>query len=99
MFYAARQDDKLAGLDPFMMVAEVHSETSFDYEAHFIFLFVMMEHELRFEFIELHILAVEFGGDVGLPVFGNRREFLGDVHLGHGKRRTDGGREYKYDQS
>jgi hypothetical protein len=29
-------------------------------------------------------LAIEFGGDVGLPVFGDLGKLLGDVDFGHG---------------
>jgi hypothetical protein len=44
----------------------------------------MVEYELTFELVKLHILAIEFGGDVGLPVFGDLGKFLGDVDFGHG---------------
>src|ERR1700686_5680673 len=84
MLYAARNDNELAGFDPFVMVAEVHAEAALDDEEHLVFVLVMMENELAFQLIELHVLAVEFGGDVGLPVFGDLGEFLGDVYFRHG---------------
>jgi hypothetical protein len=45
---------------------------------------VVMEDEPALEFVELNVLAVEFGGDVGFPVFGNLGELLRDVYLVHG---------------
>src|ERR1700686_249125 len=84
MLYAARNDNELAGFDPFVMVAEFHAEAALDDEEHLVFVLVMMENELAFQLIELHVLAVEFGGDVGLPVFGDLGEFLGDVYFRHG---------------
>jgi hypothetical protein len=44
----------------------------------------MVEDEFAFELIELQVLAVELGCDVGLPVFGNLGEFFGDVDFVHG---------------
>jgi hypothetical protein len=43
----------------------------------------MVIYESAFELIKLHILAIEFGGDVGLPVFGDLGKLLGDVDFGH----------------
>src|ERR1039458_3416231 len=43
----------------------------------------MVKHKLTFEFIQLDILAIEFGGNVGLPVFGDFGKLFGDVDLGH----------------
>jgi hypothetical protein len=36
-----------------------------------------------FELVELYMLAIEFGRDVGLPVFGDLRKLVGDIDLGH----------------
>jgi hypothetical protein len=44
---------------------------------------MMMEYELALQFVELHMLPIEFGGDVRLPVFRNLREFIGDVDFVH----------------
>jgi hypothetical protein len=64
-----------------MAVAEFHTEAAFYDQKHFVFVFVVMEDELALELIELYALAVQLGGDVGLPVFGNFGEFVGDVDL------------------
>jgi hypothetical protein len=45
---------------------------------------VVVEDEFALDLVELDVLAVEFGGDVGLPVFGDFGEFFGDVDLEHG---------------
>jgi hypothetical protein len=36
---------------------------------------MMMPNKLPFQLVELHQLAVEFGGDVGLPVFVDVTDF------------------------
>ena len=86
---AARDDDKLAFFDGFEMFAAiffavVHLESAFNDEEEFVFVLVMMEDELAFDLVEFHGLSVEFGGDVGLPEFGDVRELFGDVDFGHG---------------
>src|SRR5580692_11834675 len=42
---------------------------------------VMMEDEFSLNFVELHQLTVEFGGDGRLQVFGDLGKLLGDVDL------------------
>src|SRR5579863_2302477 len=48
----------------------------------------MVEDEFAFELVEFDALAVEFGADIGLPVFGDRGEFFGDVDFLHGSPRA-----------
>jgi hypothetical protein len=84
VFDPARHYDKLARLDPFLPIAEFHAEAAFDYQEHFIFVIVMVEHERAVELDELHILSVEFGGDAGIVVVVNFGELFGDVDFGHG---------------
>ena len=83
MFHAARDDDELACLDPFVAIVKFHAEAAFDDKKHFVFVFVVMEDELAFQLVELYVLAVEFRGDVGLPIFGDGGEFFGDVDFMH----------------
>src|SRR5690348_17119510 len=81
---AARYNDELPFLDPFVRtIAKLHAEAAFHDKKHLVFVIVMMEDEFSFDFVELHHLAVEFGGDIGLPEFSDFRELLGDVDL-HG---------------
>jgi hypothetical protein len=75
--------DILALFDPLVPVAEFHAEASLDDEEHFVFVVVMVKYELSFKLVELHVLAVEFCTDIGLPVFGDFRELLSDVDFGH----------------
>jgi hypothetical protein len=84
VFDSAWNDDKLALFDPFMVVAKFHPEAAFDHQEHFVFVLVVVEDELAFELVKLHGLAIEFGGYVGLPVFGDLGEFLGEIDFGHG---------------
>jgi hypothetical protein len=66
-----------------LSVAKFHAESAFDDHKHLVFIFVMVEDEFAFKLIELDLLSVEFGHDVGLPVFAYLSELLGDVGLLH----------------
>ena len=83
VFDAARNDDEFAFFDPFVVVAVFHTKAAFDDEEQFVFMFVMMEDEFALDLVEFDVLAVEFGRDVGLPVFRDLGEFFGDIDLGH----------------
>src|ERR1051326_26577 len=83
MLNAPGNDDEFAFFNPLMVVAEFHAEASFDDEKQFVFVLVMVEDEFSFELVELDLLAVEFGGNVGLPVFGDLGEFVGEIDFGH----------------
>jgi hypothetical protein len=50
---------------------------------------MVMEDELTLNLIEFDALAVQFGGDIGLPVFGNLGELFGNVHFLHGHSSED----------
>ena len=67
MLDAARDDDELAFLDPFVVVAVFHAEAAFDDQEQFVFVVVMVEDEFALELVELDVLSVELGADVGLP--------------------------------
>ena len=82
---AARDHDEFTFFDPFVVVAEFHAEAALHDEKQFVFVLVMVEDELAFKLVELDLLSVEFGGDVGLPVLGDLGEFLGNVDFGHGR--------------
>jgi hypothetical protein len=89
VLHAARDDYELSFLDPFVVFAKIfvavmHAEAAFNDEKQFVFIFGMVEDELAFDLVELDGLSVKFGGDVGLPVFGNLGEFFGEVDFGHG---------------
>ena len=86
VLYAARNDDEFAFFNPIVVVAKFHAEAAFHDEEQFVFLLVVMEDKFSFELVEFDLLAVEFGGNVGLPVFGDFGEFLGDVDFGHACR-------------
>src|SRR6185437_11385127 len=83
MLHPTRDHDEFSLFDPFVAVAELHAKAAFDDQEQFVFVLVVMKHEFALQFIELHVLAVEFRRDVGLPVFGNVGEFFGDVDLVH----------------
>ena len=72
---AAGNDDELAFRDPLVAVAKFHAEAAFDDEEEFVFVFVMVPDKFAFEVGEFDGLAVEFGSDVGLPVFGDLANF------------------------
>src|SRR5579871_2873160 len=54
-------------------------------------MFVVVEDEFAFELVQFDGLPVEFGGDIGLPVFADFGEFFRDVDLGHDGRIISGG--------
>jgi hypothetical protein len=83
VFDPARHHDELTFLDPLVMVAKFHAEAALYDQKHFVFVIVMVKDELALELVELYMLSVELGADVGLPVFGDFREFFGDVNFGH----------------
>ncbi len=88
MLDAARDDDEFAFADPFMafakgFIAEVHAEAAFDDQEHLVFVVVVMPYEFGVGLHQLDHLSVELAGDMRLVVFGNFREFFGDVDLVH----------------
>jgi hypothetical protein len=84
VLHSARHNDEFTFLDPFMPVEEFHAEPPLYNQEHLVFVLVVMEDELPLQFIKLHMLAVELGSDVGLPVFRNLSELFGDIDLIHG---------------
>ena len=67
VFDAAGDNHELSFLDPLVMFAKVfvavmHAEAAFDDEKQFVFVLVVVEDELAFDFIELDGLAVQLGG-------------------------------------
>src|ERR1700719_2147022 len=88
MFYAARNNNKLPGLDPLaafarIRVAKFHAEAAFYDQKHFVFMVVVVPDERSVGLDQFDHLAVEFADDVGLVVFRDFGEFLGDVDLVH----------------
>jgi hypothetical protein len=43
----------------------------------------MVKHELALQLVELHMLTIELGGNVGLPIFRNLGELVSDVDFIH----------------
>src|SRR5215469_3110267 len=84
MLDASRHDNELALLHPFgRLVAELHTKTALDYEKEFVLMIMMMKHELAFDLIQLDLLPIQVGGNVGLPVFGDFGELFRDVDFRH----------------
>src|ERR1700730_4980657 len=83
MLHTSRHDKELALLDPFVPVAKLHAEAALDHQEHFIFIRMMMKHELPEDFVQLDMLPVQFSYDIRLPVFRNLPKLLGDVDLVH----------------
>jgi hypothetical protein len=88
---AARDHHELALLDPLVAVAIFHAEAALNDEEQLVFVVVVVEDKLSLDFVEFHVLAVKFGGDLGLPVLGDLRELFDKVDLGHGFRIISGG--------
>jgi hypothetical protein len=59
---------------------ELESEDALQYEKELLFGFVMVPDELALHLGEFYFLAVEFFHHPGLPVIGDGREFVRQVH-------------------
>ena len=101
MFYATRDDDEFARLNPFAAFGStltiVHPKTALHYQKHLIFSFMMMPGERPLKFYELNQLPIEFAGDARIPMILNERKFLGEIDLVHFKWSADilsAGREH-----
>jgi hypothetical protein len=64
-------------------VAELHPEPALHDQKQFVFMIVMVEDEFSFDLVQLYMLSVELGGNVGLPVFGDLGELLSDIDFVH----------------
>src|SRR5580704_15597152 len=83
MLHTSRHDQELALLDPFVPVAKLHAEAALDHKEHFIFILMMVKHELTEDFVQLDVLSVQFSYDIGLPVLRNPPKLLGHVDPVH----------------
>ena len=82
MFYPTGHHDEFPGLNPFVVILIVHSKSAVNDKKKFVFVIVMMEYKFVFEFHDLYILAVQFSGNVWLPMLANLGEFIDDVDFG-----------------
>ena len=82
MFDPTRDDDELAGIefDP-RLVFDLDGEVSGDDEEEFVFVIVMVPHEVAEHFDELDVLSVEFADDLGGEVVGEAGEGVGNIEL------------------
>jgi hypothetical protein len=76
MFDAARNDDKFAFTDNFGAITELHLQRALGYQKKFVFLVMMMPHELTFEFNDLHVAIVDFSEDARTGEVGKERELV-----------------------
>src|ERR1700683_3149812 len=63
VFHSAWHYYELAFFDPFMAVAKLHAEASFDHQEHLVLVLVVVKYEPAVELDELDVLSVELGGD------------------------------------
>ena len=75
MFNAARHHDEFAFIQPHGLVAKLDAEAALHYQEPFVFVLVVMPDKFALELVELHQLAIQFTGNVGLPVFGYAGNF------------------------
>ncbi len=81
MFYAARDDEHVTGIERYVFVAEFHDKAAAVHEEHLVFVFMMMPLERAFELSEFDVLAIEFGGDARGPVVGEAGKGFGEVEF------------------
>jgi hypothetical protein len=83
VFDPTRYDDEFTLLDPDLPVAKFHAEAALNHEKQFVFILVMMKDKFAFQLVQFHVLTVEFGSDVGFPVFVNLVKLLSEVDFVH----------------
>src|SRR6516164_8279354 len=84
MLDAVRHDDKLALADDGFMSAELHSKRAFDDQEQFVFMVVMMPHELAFQLDRFYHEIVDLAEDARIEVILKFREFIREIHSMHG---------------
>lgn len=88
MFDAARNNQKLAFLNPYVPVTKLHSEAALNNHEQFVFDIVMMPDERAAELDQFNLLTIKFPGDSGFEVVGEKRELFVKVDLFHADRLT-----------
>jgi hypothetical protein len=83
MLYALRNDEKLPWVDQNFPVPELYAQASIDNKEQFIFLFVLMPHELPLELHQLYKLPIELSDDLWIPIIQEALEFLFEIHNFH----------------
>ena len=86
MLDAARDDEKIAGMELDLAVAKLHAKMAAMDEEHLVLVIVVMPHELADELDELDVLAVQLADDSGRPVIGERGELRCEGDFVHGFR-------------
>jgi hypothetical protein len=76
MLDAVRNDYKLPCIHDGFMVAEFHAQGALDDKKQFIFIFVMMTHELAFELDRFDLAIIHFADDARVAVVGEQAELL-----------------------
>lgn len=84
VFDAARDDEKLAGLQLDVAITKLHFKTAGDHKEKLILGFVSMPDELAVELDQLDLLTVQFTHDPGIPMIRKCGEFLGKIHFVQG---------------
>jgi hypothetical protein len=83
MFHAARNDEKLAGIEAHYVVSKVDLEMPVQDEGQLVLVLVAVPDELTLKFHELDLLTVELADYSGTPVLCELRQFLGQIDLLH----------------
>lgn len=83
VLHAARDDQEFVFGQFYLAVPELHCETAFDDQEHFILVVVLVPHEFALELDQLDFLAVQFAYDPGIPVVVEKAEFLREVDFFH----------------
>lgn len=69
MFDAARDHRKFARPQLDLSVPEINPQPAFQDQEHLVGVFVVMPHEFAEDLDDLDLLPVEFGDDLGTPMF------------------------------
>src|SRR5580704_7575075 len=88
VLHPPRHHDELAFFNPYLPVAKFHAKAPFHHQKHLVFMVVMVKHKLTLQLAQLHLLPIEFGSNVGLPIFVDLGELLRDVDFVHATTMT-----------
>src|SRR5437763_6281313 len=83
MFDATRDHQEFALFQPDVSVAKLHAKAPFDHQEQLVFVFMMMPDELSFQLVELYQLAIQFAGNIRLPILRNLCKLLIEIDLFH----------------
>ena len=79
MLHTARDNDKLAGMDGQVAIAQFDGQRAFDHKKEFIFIVVMMPHKFAFYLDQFDMRIVQLADYARVLIVGNEGEFVFEI--------------------